>query len=183
MRMKAILLMSAGLLSLSARAELYVQVNGFVTGAGVPFGPWAEVQAGDPASMIFAVPEQGDVLDPDHLDGYPILTETFAMVIDDVAVGLGNSPVPPSVFVSNDFPIADAFVMAPDTIPLSEFGYGLLFELHDSTGTVWSSPALTCIPGTYPADSFDDKEWFVLVAGGGGIGLEFTELIVYPVGD
>jgi len=183
MRMKAILLMSAGLLSFSARAALYVQVNGFVAAAGVPFGPWSEVQEGDPASMIFAVPEQGDVLDPDHLDGYPILTETFAMVIDDLAVGLGNSPVPPSVFVSDDFPIADAFVMSPDTIPLSEFGYGLLFELHDSTGTAWSSPALTRIPVTYSADSFDDREWFVFVAGGGGIELEVTELIVYPVAD
>jgi len=178
--MKAMLLMSAGLLSLSAWAELYVQVNGVVTAARVPFGPWAEVRVGDPASMIFAVPEQGDVLHSGHLDGYPILTKTFAMVIDDLAVGLGNSPVPPSVFVSDDYPIADAFVMAPDTIPMSEFGYGLLFELHDSTGTVWRSPALTCIPGTYLADSFDDKEWFVFV-GAGGIALEVTELIVYPV--
>lgn len=89
----------------------------------------------------------------------------------------------PSVFVRDDFPIADTFVMSPDTIPLSKFGYGLLFELHDSTGTAWSSPALTCIPGTYPADSFDDREWFVLAAGGAGIRLEVTELVVYPVAD
>jgi hypothetical protein len=180
MRMKTILLMSVCLLSLPAQAEIYVQVNGTVTAASVPFGPWVEVQAGDSAYMVFAVPEQGDVLDPGHFEGYPILTKTFAMVINDIAVGLGESFPPPTAFISDDYPIADTFVMAPDAIRMSEPGYGLHFEVHDSTGTVWGSPTLAFIPGTYPADSFDDREWAVLV-GDAGIDVAVTELIVYPV--
>jgi hypothetical protein len=182
--MKAILLVSVGLMSLSARAEIYIQVDGVVGAASVPFGPWADVQVGDKASMVFAVPEQGVVLVPDHAEAYPILTESFAMAIktNDATVGLRDSVVPPpTVTVSDDYPIADTFIMSsPDAIAMSQPGYALLFELHDSTGTAWSSPTLASIPGTYPAESFDDREWFVFV-GAGGIVLEVTDLIVYPV--
>lgn len=184
MRMKAILLMIVSLLGmgLAARAEIYVQANGIVTTARVPFGPWAKVQAGDFAYMIFAVPEQGFVTEPGHSESYTVLTDTFAMVINDVAIGLGKSIAPPSLFVTNDYPLADALVMGPKVIRLSEPGYGLQFELHDSTGTVWDSPTLACIPGTYPAGSFDDREWVVLV-GGSGLAVALTEFIVYPVGE
>jgi|SRR5215469_4299471 len=179
--LKALLFASVGLLSLAARAEIYIQVDGAVAGGSAAFGPWANVQVGDRASMIFAVPDQGMALSPGHLEAYEILTTSFVMAIktNDATVGLGNSPVPPSVSVSNDYPRADTFVMGPDTIPMSVFGYGLSFEVHDSTGTAWSSPRLADIPGTYPAETFDDREWFVFV-GSGGFVLEMTELIVYP---
>jgi hypothetical protein len=181
MGMKAILLASVALLSLEARADIYLQVDGVVAGGRAPFGPWANVQVGDRASMVFAVPEQGVVLAADHAEAYPIVTGSFVMAVktNDATVGLRDSIVPPSVLVSNDYPIADAFVMQPDTVPMSEPGYGLLFEVHDSRGTAWSSPGLIDIPGNYPAESFDDREWFVFV-GSGGIELEVTELIVYP---
>jgi len=179
--LKALLLASVGLLSLAARAEIYIQVDGVVVGGSAPFGPWANAQVGDRASMIFAVPEQGVVLTPGHAEAYEILTTSFLMAIktNDAIVGLRDFVVPPSVSVTNDYPRADTFVMGPDTIPMSVFGYGLHFEVHDSTGTAWSSPTLADIPGTYPAETFDDREWFVFV-GSGGIVLEMTELIVYP---
>ena len=180
--LKALLLASVGLLSLAARAEIYIQVDGVVVGGSAAFGPWANAQVGDRASMIFAVPDQGEVLTPGHLEAYEILTTSFLMAIktNDAIVGLRDSVVPPpTVTVSNDYPIADTFLMGPDAIPMSEFGYGLHFEVHDSTGTAWSSPALADIPGTYPAEAFDDREWFVFV-GSGGFVLEMTELIVYP---
>src|SRR6516165_6359593 len=140
MRIRALLWVGVCLLSFSARAEVYVQVNGVVTDARVPFGPWVDVQVGDPASMVFAVPEEGAIVEPDHLSAYPALVETFVMTINDVAVGLRDSVPPTALFVSNDFPIADAFVIAPDIRPMSEPSHGLLFELHDSTGTAWGSP-------------------------------------------
>src|SRR6516164_3259668 len=145
--LKALLLASVGLLSLVARAEIYVQVDGVVAGGSAAFGPWANAQVGDRASMIFAVPEQGVVLTPGHAEAYEILTTSFLMAIktNDATVGLRDFVVPPSVTVSNDYPIADTFLMGPDAIPMSEFGYGLHFEVHDSTGTAWSSPTLVDI--------------------------------------
>ena len=177
--LKALLLASLGLLSLAARAEIYIQVDGVVVGGSAAFGPWANAQVGDRASMVFAVPDQGEVLTPDHAEAYPITSFIMAIKTNDATVGLRDFVVPPSVTVSNDYPIADTFLMGPDAIPMSEFGYGLHFEVHDSTGTAWSSPTLADIPGTYPAEAFDDREWFVFV-GSGGFVLEMSELIVYP---
>ena len=182
MRTKAILLMSVFVLGLglSTQAQVIIQANGVVTAGRLPSGAWAGVQAGDPAYMVFVVPERGTVLAPGQAEGYLILTESFVMAINDRAVGLGESLVPPAAFVSNDYPRADAFVMSPDVIRLSEPGYGLQFELHDSSGAVWNSPLVICIPGIYGAQQFDDREWSVLF-GGGGLSLSVTELIIYPL--
>src|SRR5262249_17047170 len=85
---------------------------------------------------------------------------------------------PIDLFLANDYPRADSLVMGPDFIALGEPFYGLTFELHDSTGTVWDSPSLPCIPGTYPADAFHDKEGTVPMGGQNGIVLSVTKLIV-----
>jgi hypothetical protein len=89
------------------------------------------------------------------------------MVINDIGVGLRPGAIRPGLFVTNDYPRADALVMGPDFIPLDAPGYGFVFEFHDSTGTAWPTPTLAEIPGEYAPELFDDIEWDVPAPGGG----------------
>jgi len=154
-----------------------VQLNGVVSFASVPFGAWAGAQVGDPVSITFAVPAHGDVIVQDHAESYGVQPNTFLMAVNEIPVGLNPLARNPSVVISNDYPVADAFLLQPDNVALAEPGYALQFEVHDSTGTAWPSPTLARIPSTYPAASFDDREWFVFV-GAGGLTIQLTELIV-----
>jgi len=154
-----------------------VQINGVVGFADVPFGAWAGAQVGDPVSITFAVPMQGNVVVPDHFEIYALRPNTFSMAVNDIPVGLNPLAHDPAVFISNNYSLADAFLLQPDNVPLAETGYVLHFEVHDSTGTAWPSPTLARIPGTYPAASFDDREWFVDV-GAGGLAIELSEVII-----
>ena len=154
-----------------------VQLNGVVSVADVPFGAWAGTRVGDPVSITFAVPAQGEVVVPDHHEIYGLQPNTFSMAVNEIPVGLNPLARDPAVFTTNDYPVADAFLLQPDNVPLAETGYVLQFEVHDSTGTAWPSPTLARIPGSYPAASFDDREWFVYV-GAGGLAIELSEVII-----
>ena len=154
-----------------------VQLNGVVSFASVPFGVWQGAQVGDPVSITFAVPVQGNVVVPDHFEIYALQPNNFSMSVSDIPVGLNPLAHDPAVFISNNYSIADDFLLQPDELALAEPGYALQFEVHDSTGTAWPSPTLARIPGTYPAASFDDREWFVFV-GAGGLTIQLTELIL-----
>jgi hypothetical protein len=157
--------------------QIYVLAIGEVTFARAASGPWMDVQTGDLAWMFFAVPETGEVIEPGRAEGYGIFRDSFFMVINDIALGLRPGPVQPSVTVTNDYPVADALVIGP-FIPLDSPGYGLEFELHDSTGTAWSSPTLAELFGIYGAELYDSIDWLA-PAPGGGIGVRMTELLVF----
>jgi hypothetical protein len=152
---------------MTAGEYLYIYVVGTVRSANVTAGPWVGVQAGDPAWFWYAVPPTGFVIDPGRAESYEILWPSLWMVVNDIGLGLRQGPVRPSMFLTNNYPVADALVLGPDFIPLEAPGHGIVFELHDSTGTAWSSPTLADILGFYFPAQFDDVEWAVPTPGGG----------------
>jgi hypothetical protein len=126
--------------------------------------------------MFFAVPETGEVVDPGHAEAYDVIEDSFAIVINDIAVGLRPGSLQPRLFVSDDYPVADALVMGP-FILLDAPGYGVEFECHDSTGTAFSSATLADLIGKYGAELFDSIDWLVPTPGD-GIALSLTGFII-----
>jgi len=159
------------------KGQIYLLAVGEVAFANVISGPFTDVQPGDPVWMYFALPEAGEVEDPGHAEAYDVIEDSFVIVINDIGVGLRPGSLQPRLFVTDDYPIADALVMGPDFITLDAPGYGLVFECHDSTGTAWSSASLADLFGKYGAELFDSIDWLVPVPDG-GIALSLTEFII-----
>jgi hypothetical protein len=94
-------------------SQIYLLAVGEVAFANVTSGPWMDVQAGDPVWMYFVMPEIGEVIEPGHAEGYDVIQDSFVLVINDVGLGLRPGSLQPTLFVTDDYPVADTLVMGP----------------------------------------------------------------------
>lgn len=163
-----------------AFSAITIEAFGTVADNSLSSGPWAGAQVGDPAHVVFQVPDLGFVIDPGHAESYQMDRPTFSMEVNAVPVGLRLTGVDVTAFVGNDFPVADSFVLGPDFIAMTPgSGYSFVFELHDSTGTAWSSASLSGDVGTYLAAAFDDYVWGANDESG-GLSVELSSFVIVP---
>ncbi len=163
-----------------AFSAITIEAFGTVADNSLGSGPWAAAQIGDPAHVIFQVPDTGFVIDPGHSESYELDRPTFSMEVNGIPVGLRLTGIGVTAFVGNDFPVADAFVLGPDFIAMTPgSGYSFNFELHDSTGTAWNSASLSGDIGTYAAAAFDDYLWGAN-SENGGLSIELSSFVIAP---
>lgn len=163
-----------------AFSAITIEAFGTVADNSLGSGPWSGVQVGDPAHVIFQVPDFGFVIDPGHSESYDVDRPTFSMEVAGIPVGLRLTGIDVTAFVGNDFPVADSFVLGPDFIAMTPgSGYSFSFELHDSSGSAWNSASLMGDVGTYAASAFDDYLWGANDESG-ALAIELSSFVIVP---
>jgi subtilisin-like proprotein convertase family protein len=185
-----VILSVLGLAAWSARASTVVEVLGRVAGANATSGPWAGTRVGEYLHMTFEVNNGVNVPGSScgsNMQRFALVQGTLHATVHGVqmdaplALG-GGGYLNPSCLFANNCPVADVIMFesganfaSPGS---STTSYGMIFELHDSTGHAWNSSDLGQCLGFYGPSTFDYVEWNV-----GGLTLQFLRMAVHASGE
>jgi subtilisin-like proprotein convertase family protein len=190
-RIVLVMLSVLGLAASMAHATTVVEVIGRVAGAGQTTGPWAGVRVGEYLHMTYEVVDNGITVPGSSCGSgmrrFALVPGTYHATIHGVQmdaplVAGGGGYLSPSCLFTDNCPVADV-VMFENGASLALPGtgtarYGMIFELHDSTGHAWNSPDMGQDLGFYPTSTFDYVEWNVA-----GLTLQFVRMDFHASGE
>ncbi|MCC6322603.1 MAG: proprotein convertase P-domain-containing protein, partial [Phycisphaerales bacterium] len=167
-----------------------IEITGRATGGGFSTGPWVGVRAGEFVHMSFnLVDNSGFVLTTyptGDIRGFELDGPSFRQTVRGQVLGIKKpSQFNPVINVSNNAPVADGFyifgagggafqlipVGAPSSTPAT---YIQVLELHEETGTMFSTSDLPLIPGVYQGSQFSYPEWSIA----GSVGVAISNFII-----